>query len=408
MNTFNRIKKCRISDDSSLKTIMNLGEIHFSGIFPESVDTEIPTAPLELVLSEKSGLVQLAHNFDPKYMYGDNYGYRSGLNAHMVSHLNSMVKDIESEVDISDNDVIVDIGSNDGTLLNQYTNRKCSFFGVDPSAGKFKEYYDKDINIIEDFFSASLIQEVTNKKAKVLTSIAMFYDLQDPIDFAKDVYKILDADGVWILEMSYLPMMLQTNSVDTICHEHLEYYSIHALKNIFEASGFFIHKISTNDINGGSVNIILKKTENNDLIPITNWYLNNEFELSITQTKGFEGFVDRVFSNFSQLKSLIYRLKNMNYNVAGLGASTKGNITLSYANFNYDVIDFIIEVNPNKYNRYTPGTNIPIISEKEAQKRNIDYLLVLPWHFRTNIIPRYKQMFPKVKLIFPMPYVEIV
>ena len=405
------IEKCRISGSSNLLSVLNLGEQYLTGVFPKSKSEKITRGPLELVWCPDSYLLQLKHSYDTSEMYGDNYGYRSGLNNSMVDHLQKKIKFIENLVILNENDIVIDIGSNDATTLNSYQTKKINRIGIDPVGEKYKDFYPDDIQLIPDLFPSSKL-ELGSKKVKVFTSIAMFYDLENPKSFIKNIKELLDKDGIWHFEQSYMPSMLRANSYDTICHEHIEYYS---LKNIYELLNSFdlkIIDIQVNDINGGSFAVTathkesIKYKENKAVI---DWMLLQEERMGLTTPKPFIDFQERVYRHRADLLDLITRLLNDGKTIIGYGASTKGNVLLQFCNFTSDQIPYIAEVNQDKYGCYTPGTNIQIISEKDARKMNPDYFFVLPWHFKNSIIQREDEFLNKGgKFIFPLPYIEIV
>ena len=219
---YKEIKKCRIGNSSNLTTVLSLGEQYLTGVFPKDKSEKITKGPLELVWCSDTGLLQMKHSYSLEEMYGDNYGYRSGLNSSMVAHLQQKIKMLENLVDLSDDDLVIDIGSNDATSLKAY-NGKHKKVGIDPTGLKFQHFYTDEITLIPDFFTAKTYKNIfVSKKAKIITSIAMFYDLEEPLKFVKDIENCLADDGVWHFEQSYMPSMLRTNSYDTICHEHLE------------------------------------------------------------------------------------------------------------------------------------------------------------------------------------------
>jgi NDP-4-keto-2,6-dideoxyhexose 3-C-methyltransferase len=229
--------------NTNLVSLLHLGEQTLTGVFPKSKSTTITSGPLELVKcfshtgDQVCGLVQLNHSYDSNEMYGDNYGYRSGLNQSMVRHLQSVVKEILATVELASGDIIIDIGGNDSTLLQTYPkDLGLNLMVIDPTSNKFKKYYPEHINNTADFFSASTYNRLFDRKAKVITSIAMFYDLEEPLKFVQDIYDVLDDNGIWVIEQSYLPAMVNTTSYDTICHEHLEYYSLGVVKKILETA----------------------------------------------------------------------------------------------------------------------------------------------------------------------------
>ena len=261
-----KITKCRICGNTNLVPIINLGVQVLTGVFPKSRDEKLHSGPLELVQCEGDNycnLLQLHHTFDLNEMYGCNYGYRSGLNASMLKHLKNIYTHLFEFVSLQKDDLIIDIGSNDATFLNFYEKNKYILIGIDPTIKKFRSYYDDSIVQISDFFSAANIRSnFGERKAKIITSIAMFYDLPSPLDFVRDVESILCDDGIWVLEQSYMPAMLQNTAYDTICHEHLEYYGINQVKWMFDKVGLKILDGELNNTNGGSFKLVVAKNKN--------------------------------------------------------------------------------------------------------------------------------------------------
>ncbi len=417
MSAYKQIIACRICGNKELRSVINLGEQTLTGVFPKSKDTLITKGPLELVKCDDEnnknacGLLQLNHSFNHDEMYGDNYGYRSGLNSSMVAHLQAKVSKLQSLAHLNDNDIILDIGSNDATTLRSYP-AKYRRIGIDPTAAKFREFYTEGISLVPDFFSAENFRKIfLNEKAKIVSSIAMFYDLESPMDFMQNIYDILDDDGLWVCEQSYMPTMLEVNAYDTICHEHLEYYSLKQMQWMADKVGFKIIDVTLNDTNGGSFEVICAKKESSyqpfseKIANIENTERKSEyFKLS-----SFDRFVKDVEKHKEELIAKLKELKAAGKKVIGYGASTKGNVILQYCNFSESDLSSIAEVNPDKFGSYTPQTLIPIVSEAEAKAGKPDYLLVLPWHFKENIIGR-EQEYLKAggKLLFPLPYIHEV
>lgn len=412
MTSYWPIKQCRISGEQDQISVLNLGHQALTGVFPKSKDEFITKGPLELVWSPKSGLLQLAHSYKPTEMYGENYGYRSGLNQSMVDHLNEKIAHLERLIPLKEGDVVLDIGSNDCTTLKAYKTQKITRIGIDPTGKKFIEYYPNDVKLIPDFFSAEAYELAEKKPARIITSIAMFYDLESPIDFAKQIEKILADDGVWHFEQSYMPSMLRMNSYDTICHEHLEYYSLNVVKKIIEEANLKIIDVVMNSVNGGSFAVTATKKDNNSLKEnkaVIEWLLEQEENMGLNTPKPYRDFEDRVFRHREDLTRLIKSLNKDGKKILGYGASTKGNVLLQFCGFTPEDIPAIAEVNEEKFGRFTPGTNIPIISEKEARLMNPDYFLVLPWHFKNGIIKRESNYLKNGgKMIFPFPEIEII
>lgn len=416
---YKRITQCRICGNKNLVSLLNLGEQALTGIFPKSKEDVITAGPLELVKChpEKEGdvvcnLVQLLHSYDSSEMYGLNYGYRSGLNQSMVRHLQEIVAHATSLVNLAQGDLIVDIGSNDSTLLQSYpTDKKLTLLGIDPTGKKFARYYPLHIQLAPDFFSAKALQaKAPGRKAKIITSIAMFYDLEEPLLFVKEIMDSLADEGIWIFEQSYLPLMLSTNAYDTICHEHVEYYALEQIKWMMDKVGFKILDVALNDTNGGSFRVTVAKA--NSAYAVSGsvkkvW--DNEKQLQLNSLKPYEEFKQNIRRHKEELYTLVSKLNKEGKKVFGYGASTKGNVILQYCGFTEKEIPYIAEVNEDKFGSFTPYTHIPIIPEKDALAMNPDYYLVLPWHFRKGIMEKEKTFRERGgKFIFPLPSIEIV
>ena len=405
------IEKCRISESHSLVSVLNLGEQALTGVFPKTAAEQVPLAPLELVWCPVSGLVQLKHSVDPAEMYGDNYGYRSGLNPTMVKHLQRKTKWLEDSFQPGNSDLVLDIGANDGTLLNSYRSRNLVRIGFDPVAKKYLDLYDDGIEVVADFFSHSAFSAISSKKATIITSIAMVYDLEDPAGFVGEIAESLDDDGVWHFEQSYLPAMLRTNSYDTICHEHLEYYSLSVIQSLLASKGMKVLDVQTNSVNGGSfaVTAALEKSSHPVNTPVIEWLLRQEKNLELDTSKPYDLFRNRVFQHRDDLRALVRGLNDAGKKVVAYGASTKGNVLLQFCGFGPEDISCVAEVNPEKFGSFTPGSGIPILSEDEVRAMNPDYMLVLPWHFKEFIVEKESEFLEQGgRLIFPLPEIEIV
>ena len=417
MTNYKEIKHCRICGNNDLFPILNLGEQALTGIFPKSRDQRITSAPLELVKCQERGsgggcgLVQLRHSFGLSEMYGESYGYRSGLNRSMVEHLRNKVKTILSRISVSQGDLVIDIGSNDSTLLQAYPH-DLVLVGIDPTGSKFEEYYPDHVQLIPDFFSSHLVDtRFGGKKARIITSIAMFYDLEAPIDFVEQIYHTLSDDGVWVFEQSYLPTMLETNSYDTICHEHLEYYRLKQIKWIMDKVGFKIIDIESNMVNGGSFSVTVAKQNSHypEAEPIVEDMLKEEICRELDTEKPYLEFKQRVYSHREQLLHLLEESKHDGKKIFGYGASTKGNVVLQFCDLTENDIPYIAEVNSDKFGSFTPGNNIPIISEEEARAMKPDCFMVLPWHFKESIIKRERAFLEGGgELLFYLPQLELV
>jgi hypothetical protein len=415
MASFERVDACRICGNTNLATVVDLGDQYLTGVFPATRDQTLTRGPLELVRctggEEACGLVQLHHAYDPGEMYGKDYGYRSSLNRAMVDHLRSKAAQLLAVSRPAAGDLILDIGSNDGTLLSFFP-QECVRVGMDPSAATLCASYAEGCVCIVDFFSRERFRrEFGDRKATVITSIAMFYDLADPQSFVDDVAGILDEDGIWHFEQSYLPFMLDTTGYDTICHEHVEYYALAQIEWMLRKSGLRLVDVQVNDVNGGSFAITACKVSSAHVTNSENIEAvrSREAQARLQDPETYSRFAGRVTQHREELKALLGSLLNDGRLVLGYGASTKGNVLLQFCGLGPGEIPFIAEVNENKFGCLTPGTLIPIISEAEAHAMSPDYFLVMPWHFRDNLIRREASFLKRGgKMIFPLPSLEIV
>jgi hypothetical protein len=410
--SYSTISACRVSGSPNLVSVLNLGQQVLTGVFPRTAEEPITSGPLELMWCPDSGLLQLRNSYSLDEMYGDNYGYRSGLNDSMVAHLKQKTKALEKLTDLPSGDTVLDIGSNDGTLLRSYSVSGLRRIGIDPTGAKFRQFYPDDISLIPEFFSADAFRRASKAPATIVTSIAMFYDLENPIDFAKQVASVLAPDGVWHFEQSYMPSMLRMNSYDTICHEHLEYYSLGVVAKIVQAADLEIADVLMNGVNGGSFAVTACKRSSKRIRrnrAVIDWLLQQEDNMGLNTPRPYREFEDRVFRHRLDLRRLIDGLVADGKPVLGYGASTKGNVVLQFCGLGPDKIRAVADINPDKYGRITPGTHIPIISEDEARRMNPDYFLVLPWHFKEGILRREREYLANGgRFIFPFPEIEIV
>ena len=401
-----------MTGSSQLTPILNLGVQHLTGVFPRDAGIAVTKGPLELVLCTDGGLLQLRQSYDLAEMYGDNYGYRSGLNRSMVAHLERKAAKLQAFAHPIAGDCVLDIGSNDSTLLRSYVDSGQRLGGIDPSAEKFRQFYPASVGLVTDFFSAEAYRRLFgDKKAKIVTSIAMFYDLEAPLEFMRVVSDVLADDGVWHFEQSYMPTMLDSCAYDTICQEHLEYYGLTQIQWMADRADLKIVDVELNSVNGGSFAVTVAKrgsriTAN---IKAIESLLASEHARDLSAPRSYDAFCKAVEQHRTDLPSMIRALRDDGKKVFGYGASTKGNVMLQYCGLGVNDLTCIADVNPDKYGCVTPGTHIPIMSEADVKAQAPDYLLVLPWHFRDNIIERERAFVERGgKLIFPLPTIEIV
>ena len=408
---------CRVCGSPSLKKVIDLGPQYLQGSFVKpgkempserKIDCTLVRCNPE-VDENACGLLQMEHSVPSEILYAA-YWYRSGTNNTMRNHLKDIVDSVTDTISSIKHPSVLDIGCNDGTLLGYYPKHFIKY-GCDPSdvAQEVKE-----ATVVQDIFpSEELFKLLEGKKLDVITSIAMFYDLEDPVSFVKGISRFLSSQGVWVFEMSYMPQMLELDSYDTICHEHLEFYSLAVLEKILAKGDMKIFKISFNEINGGSIRCYATHKDNSKHDKKENYQLINEirhkeFDLELDTDKPYVAFQNRIEKLKVELHDLLVKLKLEGKRVHVYGASTKGNTILQWCDIDKNLVECAAERNPDKYGARTLGTDIPIISEADSRAMNPDYYLVLPWHFKPEFLEREKEALDKgTGFIFPVPKIEI-
>lgn len=410
-------KTCRVCGSSALSPVIDLGEQYLQGSFVKEGKELPPKRKIitSLVLCDPTkdenacGLLQMTHTLPPEILYSA-YWYRSGTNQTMRDHLKGIAEEAASIVSKPKTRVL-DIGCNDGTLLKAYPDDFVKF-GVDPS--DVAQEVNGNITIVQDLFPSDALSKVTQDKTfDIITSIAMFYDLEDPVAFVSNIKKSLAEDGLWVFEMSYMPFMLKMNSYDTICHEHLEYYSLTVLEYILKKTGMQMIKVSLNNINGGSIrclathkdNFKYKKSEFQQTLKALR---QEEFNLELDSNKPYKDFQSRIEKHRDELSGFIKKIKSQGKKIHLYGASTKGNTILQFCGLDHTLIDYAADRNPDKNGARTLGTDIPIISEEESRSMKPDFYLVLPWHFKEEFLKREKEtILNGTGMIFPLPEIKI-
>ena len=405
-----KIKNCRNCKNTELFDLFSLGKISFTGRFSNTIRQNVPKAYLNVLMCKKCKLVQLDRNFDLNYLYGKNYGYRTGINKTMTDHVKKIVRKCSALVKLKSKQCVLDIGSNDATLLNFYANDIIKV-GVDPLVNKYKKFYKKINYKISNFFKIKDIEKIKiKKKFKIISALSVFYDLRDPNKFIKEIKKILDDKGVFVLEHVDLYYIIKNNIFDTICHEHLVFYSSKIIIEMMKNNGLKVFNHEYNEINGGSSRYYICHSKTNFKVSknIKKVLLRENLQ-GIELKKTYKLFFTKILNEKIKLIKLIKKIKNEKQDIHGYGASTKGNVLLQFYNINNKVVNYIADRNPLKWNSFTPGTKIKIISESQSRKTKPHFYLVLPWHFKNEILIREKNIRKKgTKFIFPLPKVRVV
>jgi NDP-4-keto-2,6-dideoxyhexose 3-C-methyltransferase len=400
---------CRSCGSSSLAPVLQLGDFYVADFVDSPGVSHPPKIPLELILCQDCTLLQLRHTTPPEWLYR-KYWYKSGVNSSMRAAIADITQKAENLASLRPGDSVLDIGCNDGTLLRSYKTPGIRRVGFEPAKNLIAEASVGTDRIINDFFSHAA---VAGENFKVVTSIAMFYDLEDPNSFVADVAKSLAPNGIWVIEMHYLPTMLSQNAFDAICHEHLEYYSLTSLLPILERQGLAVLDVETNMINGGSFRIYVQhagssRNARNGSQERVERMLADEQRLGLTGRRIYEEFAARVLSVREKVCRFIQQEISQGEKIYVYGASTKGNTILQYFGLDHRTIRAAAERNPEKWGKYTAGTLIPIVSEEQARSEADDFL-VLPWHFSDEFKTREQAFLERGgKLIIPLPTPRII
>lgn len=395
------IVECRACESKKLKTVLDLGEQYLSD-FRED-DKKPPKYPLEVVLCEDCKLVQLRHTTPSHEMYHERYGFKSGVNNTIRADLESIVK--HALMYKPKNGRWLDIASNDGTLLS-FVPKGWHREGIDPIKKLCKEAEPHANRITNDFYQAKYFND---GDFDVITSISMFYDLDDPNKFVKEVTDRLAENGVWVIQQNYLLTTLMLNAVDNICHEHLEYYSLLALENLLEKFGLEVNEVSTSMINGGSFRTVVSRKGTYPILPSVQEQRDRETRFGVDKPEVYTRFGVIVQGLLKQLKDVVTSINEEGEKVYIYGASTRGGTIWQGAGLDVKDLPYAVERNPDKVGKKIASIGVPIISEEQAREEHPAYMLVSPWFFKEEFVEREKEYLDSGgKFIFPLPQVEAV
>jgi NDP-4-keto-2,6-dideoxyhexose 3-C-methyltransferase len=388
---------CRVCGSSRLAPAFSLGDLYVSDFVPEPEATGIK-APLDLILCEACTLLQLKHTAPQELMYTRHYWYQSGVTDTMRRALRDITESIERLVRLADRDIVLDIGANDGTLLAAYSNPTLRRVGCEPANNLVDLLRKVTPHVIHGFWEKPAFEQMfPDEKAKVITAIGMFYDMEDPNQFVADAAAVLADDGVFVAQLMCLRPMLEKNDLGNICHEHLEYYSLESLKVLFERNGLEVFKLEENDVNGGSYRLYCRKYRSGSIT------LRDDFT-----KQDYADFHARAQKNRDDCVTFIREEVKKGKRVYVYGASTKGNTILQYYGLDHTVIEGAAERSAEKWGKYTVGTLIPIVTEEEARK-NADYFLVLPWAFLDEFLRREQEWRSGGgRFIVPLPSFRVI
>jgi len=412
-----KVDKCRACESHYLSPVISLGGMYVTN-FIDSADQQGPKIPLNLVACDTErggcGLLQLEHNTAPELMWGDQYWYKSALNPLIRKDLTSIVQGVRERISLSPGDLVLDIGCNDGTLLSNYP-VELHRAGFDPSKNVAAEARAKGFDVVNNFFNyKDYMGTFGTTKAKSITAISMFYDLDNPNEFLRGIKQALDPLGVFTVQQNYVATMLSNNAVDNICHEHLEYHSLHSMEKLLERHDLEVFDVEQNSINGGSIRTYIRNKgtnagESKDGRRRVEDLRTAEKLQGLETRAAYEQFATRVGIQRDKLRGFIEQEQKKGKRFGACGASTRGNTTLQYFGLTPSHIEAIADKNPDKWGKKAVGSMIPIISPQEMTKMDPDYQVVLIWHLFKGLSPDEQEYASKGgKFILPLPEFKII
>jgi hypothetical protein len=408
------VSRCRSCGHEKFLDIISLGSQYVTNFIEGSNDGH-EKYPLKLLLCEKCNLLQLKHNIPPESMWGDQYWYKSGISTTIKNDLRNIVESVIKIKELNEGDIVIDIGCNDGTLLEGYK-ENLKRVGFEPSKNVANESSAKGLKVINDFFNSEKFKkEFGEKKAKVITAISMFYDLDDPNKFLEDIIECLDREGLFVIQQNYLLTMLENNAFDNICHEHREYYSLSSLKKLLEKHNLEVFDVSQNEINGGSIRTYIKIKGNENLKGFKGAeerikeIEDEELRVGLNTLKPYREFAERIENVKKELLDFILEEKKKGKKFWVYGASTRGNVALQYFGLNQELIEGIVDKNPDKEGKKTIGSLIPIHNPKRIYEDKPDYLIIMIWYFAEEVIKQERRFSNQGgKFIVPLPEFKVM
>lgn len=412
------ITACRLCGNTALHPVARSAELALSGLFPASAAVQEPRGPIELVRCDREGapdacgLVQLRHVYDPAVLYGPDYAYRSASDPAMARHLAGVAGRIRRLVTFEAQDVLLDIGSNDATLLACFAPPAPALLGVDPLAERLRRFYRPDMRTVSDFFSVEALRaRYGAKRVRAVTSLGVLDCVADPLAFAVQVRDVLDDEGIWCFEQSYLPTLLQRGAYDAFGHERCSYWSVHQVRWLAERAGLKILDIFTSDLHGGSFTVTVGRMRTQRAGPPSAlaWYLETEASRGLDRAAAWEAFERTADDRKMRLLALLDQIRGSSARLVAWGATERGSILLQSCGIGVERIDCVLDCDDALSGRFLPGTKLEVVAESRGLEPRPDFILVLPWHQREALALRHEYFLRAGgKLIFPLPEVEIV
>lgn len=408
-----KLESCRICKSKKLERILDLGEMPLANAFLDKnqIGQKEIFYPLRAVWCESCGLLQIDEIVPPEILFR-NYVYVSGTSEALRKHFEGLATEVVNNFKLNSESLVVDIGSNDGTLLKGFKKFCLKVIGVEPAVNIAKIAEENGIKTINNFFSEAIAKKIVkeNGKADAVTATNVVAHTNNLNDLLSGISYLLKDDGVFVIEVPYLVDLLENVEFDTIYHEHLSYFAVRPLKRLFEMHEFKIVNIEKVNIHGGTIRVFVSKKKSRYIInENVNLLVSLEIEKGLNEVTAYRKFAAHVEKLKEDLVGLLQKLKSENKKVIGYGAAAKGNTLLNYYHIGPELIEFIADLSPMKQNKFTPGTHIPVYSPERIYKTKPDYILILAWNFADEIMKqqsKYKEM--GGKFIIPIPEVKII
>lgn len=399
-----RVEKCQICNSPNLHEIVSLGHIPQVNVMQpigSSLQEEL-FFPAELLLCQNCQLVQISHIVDPEIIFPPNYAYTSRTTKILRENFSNLADEVSKKSILTKNDLVVDVGSNDGTLLSNFSQYRVQ--GVEPT-NVAAHANGAGIPTIQKFFNIEVAHDIVSKQghAKLTTAANVFAHIENIHEIVKAIKVLMGKDGVFISENHYLADLIKTNQYDTIYHEHLRYYSLTSLKYLFEQHELEIFDVQSIPTHGGSIRVFAANKNQFKISSQVNIVL--EQERAILNEEYFIQFKRNIVKSKCELYKII---SNLSGTIGAIGAPSRASTLINYVGLNEDILKFVLEApGSQKIGQYIPGTKIPVLMETSSLLTSIDYLLLLSWHIADEIKPKLREKGFKGKFISPLPMPSI-
>jgi SAM-dependent methyltransferase len=402
---------CRSCGSTELSIFLSLGNLPLSDGFLEArqlVDNE-PRYPLDVAFCATCSLVQILETVPPEELFGADYPYFSSFTDTLLRHSEANVKERIAERKLGSGSLVVELASNDGYLLQYYQADGVPVLGIDPAPGPVAAARAKGIETLQAFFGLDFAKQLAaeGRRADVIHANNVLAHVADTNGFVAGIATLLKDTGVAVIECPYVKDLIEHGEFDTIYHEHLCYFSVTALRALFSRHGLYITRVVPLTIHGGSLRVFVEKQNRPE--QSVHEYIESEQRLGLDRLDYYADFSNRVNQIRTELNELLQGLKERKARIVGYGAAAKGTIMLNYVGIGQETLDFVADRNTHKQGRYIPGVRLPIASPERVLAEQPDYVLILPWNFKDEIMAQQAEYRRRGgKFIVPVPRPTII